>query len=130
VTEVQSPFDKILKQHDFIYILKRKRMAKRWPSLNNILPLKKTLSNEILEVVSGTLIVSSVAERRMGSLLLLLLVPLAGGLLVSHLDVMNAFPYFRSGAQEKGAECGQGEWEGREDGNSVNLDLGAVAARR
>jgi hypothetical protein len=98
--------------------------------LNNILPLKKTLSNKIEEVVSGKLTVSPVAGRRLGSLLLFVLVLLAGGLLVSHLDVTSAFPHLSLGAQEKGAEWAQGEWEGREEGNGVNLDLGAVAAGR
>jgi hypothetical protein len=82
--EGQSPFNKVLKQYDFIYIFLKKRLAKRWTPLNNIMPLKNTLGNKVHEVVSGTLIVGPVAGRRLGSLLFLLHVSLASGFLVSH----------------------------------------------
>jgi hypothetical protein len=49
------------------------------------------------------------------------------------LDVTIVFTHICSGAQEKGAGCTQGEWEGGEDGNDVDLDLNldvAGAARQ
>jgi hypothetical protein len=82
--EGQSPFNKVLKQYDFIYIFLRIKLAKRWTPLNNIMPLKKTLGNKVQEVISRTLTVGPVAGYRLGSLLCLLLVSLAGSFLVSY----------------------------------------------
>jgi hypothetical protein len=51
----QSPFDKMLKQYKFIYILLRKDLAERRTPLDNILALKRTLNEKIEEIVLGTL---------------------------------------------------------------------------
>jgi hypothetical protein len=45
--EGQSPFDKMQKKNDFINIFLRKELTERRTPLNNILTLKKTLSNKV-----------------------------------------------------------------------------------
>jgi hypothetical protein len=43
----QSPFDKMQKKNNFVNIFLRKGLTERREPLNNILTMKKTLSNKV-----------------------------------------------------------------------------------
>jgi hypothetical protein len=81
--EGQSPFDKVLKQNDFINILLRIWLMERRMPLHNIF-LLKNLGNKTKKIISGALTVCPVPICSLGFFLLLALVSLGSGFLVSH----------------------------------------------
>jgi hypothetical protein len=69
--EGQTPFGKMVKCDDFVYIFHRERFAKRGAPVNKTFFLEQTLENEFSEIVVGTRTVSPLLRRRLRLLLLL-----------------------------------------------------------
>jgi hypothetical protein len=108
--EGQFPFNKILKQDSLVDILVRIRLMERRALLNNMPFLKMTLFHKTQEVVSGALTVIPVAFRRFGLLLLLVLLPLVGGLRFTHPCGHGCLYLHKLGG------CGRGDTEVRKGG--------------
>jgi hypothetical protein len=68
--EGQTPFGKIVKCDDFIYIFHRERFAKRGAPVDKTLVLEQTLGDKFFEIVVGALTVSPLPRRRLRLLLL------------------------------------------------------------
>jgi hypothetical protein len=77
--EGQTPFGKLVKCDDFIYIFHGKRFVKRGALVDKTLVLEQTLGNKFFEVVVGALTVSPL-PRRWWRLLLLRPILLVGSL--------------------------------------------------
>jgi hypothetical protein len=70
--EGQTPFSKMVKYDDFVYIFHGERFTKRGAPVDKTLVLEQSLGNKFFEVVVGALTVSPLPRRR----LLLLLLPI------------------------------------------------------
>jgi hypothetical protein len=68
--EGQTPFGKMEKCDDFIYIFHGKRFVKRRAPVDKTLVLKQTLRNKFVEIVVGALTVSPLPKRRLRLFLL------------------------------------------------------------
>jgi hypothetical protein len=66
----QTPFDKMVKYDDFIYIFHGKRFAKIRAPVDKTPVLEQTLGNKFFEIVVGALTVSPLPRRRLRLLLL------------------------------------------------------------
>jgi hypothetical protein len=71
--EGQTPFGKMVKCDDFIYIFHGERFAKRGAPIDKTLVLEQSLGNKFIEVVEGALTVSPLPRRRLRPLLLLII---------------------------------------------------------
>jgi hypothetical protein len=69
--EGQTPFGKMVKCDDFVYIFRGERFAKRGASVDKTLVLEQSLRNKFIEVVVGALTVSPFPRRWLRLLLLL-----------------------------------------------------------
>jgi hypothetical protein len=76
--EGQTPFGKMVKCDDFVYIFNRERFAKREAPVDKTLVLEQSLGNKFLEVVVGTLTVSPLSRRRLHLFLLPILLRFLG----------------------------------------------------
>jgi hypothetical protein len=117
--EGQTPFGKMVKCDDIVYIFHGKRFAKRETPVDKTLVLKQTLRNKFFEIVVRALTVSPLSRRR---LRLLLLPILLVGSLGCHFWIHS--PRVARGLQRKGrrdlvglgfskgvkAECDFGWW--------------------
>jgi hypothetical protein len=72
--EGQTPFGKMVKCDDFVYIFHGKRFTKRGAPVDKTLVLEQTLGNKFFEVIVGALTVSPLPRRRLRLLLPILLV--------------------------------------------------------
>jgi hypothetical protein len=61
--EGQTPFGKMVKCDDFVYIFHGKRFAKRGAPVDKTFFLEQTLGNKFSEIVVGTLTVSPLPRR-------------------------------------------------------------------
>jgi hypothetical protein len=68
--EGQTPFGKMVKCDDFVYIFHGKRFAKSGAPVNKTFFLEQTLKNKFFEIVVGALTVSPLPRRRLRLLLL------------------------------------------------------------
>jgi hypothetical protein len=68
--EGQTPFGKMVKCDDFIYIFHGERFAKRGAPIDKILVLEKSLGNKLIEVIEGALTVCPLPRRQLRFLLL------------------------------------------------------------
>jgi hypothetical protein len=68
--EGQTPFGKMVKCDDFVYIFHGERFAKRGAPVDKTLILEQSLGNELIEVVEGALTVGPLPRRWMRLLLL------------------------------------------------------------
>jgi hypothetical protein len=68
--EGQTPFGKMVKCDDFVYIFHRKRFAKRGAPVDKTFILEQTLGNKFFEIVIGALTVSPLPRRWLRLLLL------------------------------------------------------------
>jgi hypothetical protein len=68
--ESQTPFGKMVKCDDFVYIFHRERFAKRGALVDKILVLEQSLGNKLIEVVKGALTVCPLPRRRLRFFLL------------------------------------------------------------
>jgi hypothetical protein len=68
--EGQTPFGKMVKCDDFVYIFHGKRFVKRGVPVDKTLVLEQSLGNKFFEVVVGALTVSPLPRRRRRLLLL------------------------------------------------------------
>jgi hypothetical protein len=71
--EGQTPFGKMVKCDDFVYIFHGERFVKRGVPVDKILVLEKTLGNKFFKIVVGTLTVSPLPRRWLRLLLSILL---------------------------------------------------------
>jgi hypothetical protein len=71
--EGQTPFGKIVKCDDFIYIFHGERFVKRGAPVDKTLILEQSLRNKFFEVVVGALTMSPLPRRRLRLLLPILL---------------------------------------------------------
>jgi hypothetical protein len=69
--EGQTPFGKMSKCDDFIYIFHGKRFVNRGAPVDKTLVLEQTLGNKFYEVIVGALTMSPLPRRRLRLLLLL-----------------------------------------------------------
>jgi hypothetical protein len=76
--EGQTPFGKIVKCDDFVYIFHGERFAKRGTSVDKILVLKQSLGNKFIEIVKGALTVCPFSRRRLRLFLLPILLRFLG----------------------------------------------------
>jgi hypothetical protein len=76
--EGQTPFGKMVKCDDFVYIFHRERFAKRGAPVDKILILKQSLGNKFIEVVKGALTVCPLSRRRLRLFLLPILLRFLG----------------------------------------------------
>jgi hypothetical protein len=76
--EGQTPFGKMVKCDDFVYIFHAKRFAKRGAPVDKTLVFEQTLRNKFFEIVVGALTVSPLPRRRLHLLLLLILLKSLG----------------------------------------------------
>jgi hypothetical protein len=67
--EGQTPFGKMVKCDDFVYICHGERFAKRGAPVDKTLVLEQSLGNKFTEVVEGALTVSPLPRRRLRLLL-------------------------------------------------------------
>jgi hypothetical protein len=63
--EGQTPFGKMVKCDDFIYIFHGERFTKRGAPVDKILVLKQSLGNKFIEVVKGSLTVCPLSRRQL-----------------------------------------------------------------
>jgi hypothetical protein len=63
--EGQTPFGKMVKCDDFVYIFHGKRFTKRGAPVDKIFFLKQTLGNNFHEIIVGALTVSPFPRRRL-----------------------------------------------------------------
>jgi hypothetical protein len=63
--EGQTPFGKMVKCDDFVYIFHGERFAKRGVPVDKILVLEQSLGNKFIEVVEGALTVGPLPRRRL-----------------------------------------------------------------
>jgi hypothetical protein len=96
--EGQTPFGKMVKCDDFIYIFHGKRFAKRRAPVDKTFFLKQTLGNKFDEIIVGALIVSPFPRRR------LRLLPFPSFSLDLLGDISGSARHSCSGVAEKGAE--------------------------
>jgi hypothetical protein len=68
--EGQTPFGKMVKYDDFVYIFHGKRFAKRGAPVDKTFFLEQTLGNKFSEIVVGALTVRPLPRRRLRLLLL------------------------------------------------------------
>jgi hypothetical protein len=68
--EGQTPFGKMVKCDDFVYIFHGKRFAKRGVPVDKTFILEQTLGNKFLKIIVGALTVSPLPRRRLRLLLL------------------------------------------------------------
>jgi hypothetical protein len=68
--EGQTPFGKMVKYDDFIYIFHGERFAKRGTPVDKTLVLEQSLGNKFIEIVDGELTVSPLPGWRLRLLLL------------------------------------------------------------
>jgi hypothetical protein len=94
--EGQTPFGKMVKCDDFIYIFHGERFAKGGAPVDKILVLKQSLRNKFIEVVKGVLIVCPLSRRR----LRLFLLPILLRFLGHHFQIRS--PRVARGLQGKG----------------------------
>jgi hypothetical protein len=66
----QTPFGKMVKCDDFVYIFHGERFAKRGAPVDKTLILEQSLGNKFIEDVEGALTVSPLPRRRLRLLLL------------------------------------------------------------
>jgi hypothetical protein len=71
--EGQTPFGKMVKCDDFVYIFHGKRFMKRGAPVNKTFVLEQTLGNKFHENIVGALTVSPLSRRWLQLLLLLIL---------------------------------------------------------
>jgi hypothetical protein len=76
--EGQTPFGKMVKCDDFVYIFHGERFAKRGAPVDKILVLKQSLGNKLIEVVKGALSVCPLSRRRLRLFLLPILLRFLG----------------------------------------------------
>jgi hypothetical protein len=60
--EGQTPFGKMVKCDDFVYIFHGERFAKRGTPVDKTLVLKQSLGNKFIEIVDGALTVSPLPD--------------------------------------------------------------------
>jgi hypothetical protein len=63
--EGQTPFGKMVKSYDFVYIFHGKRIAKRGAPIDKTFFLEQTLGNKFHEIIVGALIVSPFPKWRL-----------------------------------------------------------------
>jgi hypothetical protein len=63
--ESQTPFGKMVKYDDFVYIFHGKRFAKRGAPVDKTFFLEQTLGNKFHEIIVGALTVSPLPRRRL-----------------------------------------------------------------
>jgi hypothetical protein len=98
--EGQTPFSKMVKCDDFVYIFHGKRFAKRGAPVDKTFVLKQTHGNKFHEIIVGALTVSPFPRRQLRFLPLpILLVGPFGRAPFLYLLATSC-----SGAAEKGAE--------------------------
>jgi hypothetical protein len=68
--EGQTPFGKMVKCDDFVYIFHGERFVKRGVPVDKTLVLEQSLGNKFIEIVEGALTVSPLPRRRLRLLLL------------------------------------------------------------
>jgi hypothetical protein len=68
--EGQTPFSKMVKCDDFLYIFHGERFAKRGAPVDKTLVLEQSLGNKFIEVIEGALTVSPLPRWRLRLLLL------------------------------------------------------------
>jgi hypothetical protein len=68
--EGQTPFGKMVKYNDFVYIFHGERFAKRGAPVDKTLVLEQTLGNKFFEIIVGVLTVSPLPRRQLRLLLL------------------------------------------------------------
>jgi hypothetical protein len=68
--EGQTPFGKMVKCDDFVYIFHGERFTKRGAPVDKTLVLEQSLGNKFIEIVVGALTVSPLPRRRLRLLLL------------------------------------------------------------
>jgi hypothetical protein len=68
--EGQTPFGKMVKCDDFVYIFHGERFAKRGVPVDKTLVLEQSLRNKFIEVIEGALTVSLLPRWRLRLLLL------------------------------------------------------------
>jgi hypothetical protein len=71
--EGKTPFGKMVKCDDFVYIFHGERFAKRGTPVNKTLVLEQSLGNKLIEVVERALTVSPLPRWRLRLLLPILL---------------------------------------------------------
>jgi hypothetical protein len=76
--EGQSPFGKMVKCDDFVYIFQWERFAKRGAPVDKILVLKQSLGNKFIEVVKGALTVCPLSRQWLRLFLLPILLRFLG----------------------------------------------------
>jgi hypothetical protein len=76
--EGQTPFGKMVKCDDFVYIFHGERFTKRGAPVDKILVFKQSLGNKFIEVVKGALIVCPLSRRRLRLFLLPILLRFLG----------------------------------------------------
>jgi hypothetical protein len=79
----QTPFSKMVKCDDFIYIFHGERFSKGGALVDKILVLEKSLGNKFIEVIKGALTVCPLSRRR----LRLFLVPILLRFLRCHFQI-------------------------------------------
>jgi hypothetical protein len=76
--EGQSPFGKMVKCDDFVYIFHGERFTKGGAPVDKILVLKQSLGNKFIEVVKGALTMCPFSRRRLRLFLLPILLRFLG----------------------------------------------------
>jgi hypothetical protein len=94
--EGQTPFGKMVKCDDFVYIFYGERFAKGGALVDKILVLEQSLGNKFIEVVKGALTVCPLSKRR----LRLFLLPILLRFLGCHFQIRS--PRVARGLQGKG----------------------------
>jgi hypothetical protein len=94
--EGQTPFGKMVKCDNFIYLFHGERFAKGGAPVDKILVLKQSLGNKFIEVVKGALTVCPLSRRR----LRLFLLPILLRFLGRHFQIRS--PRVARGAAGKG----------------------------
>jgi hypothetical protein len=97
--EGQTPFGKMVKCDDFVYIFHGERIAKRGAPVDKTLVLEQTHGNKFFEIVVGTLTVSPLSKRRLRLLFLPILLVRSLG---RHFLIRS--PRVARGLWKKGAE--------------------------
>jgi hypothetical protein len=111
--EGQTPFGKMVKCDDFVYIFHGKRFAKRRALVDETFFLEQTLGNKFSEIVVGALTVSPLPRRRLCLLLLPILLVRSLG---RHFLIRS--PRVARGLRRKGRRdlAGLGLFQGGEGG--------------
>jgi hypothetical protein len=102
--EGQTPFGKMVKCDNFVYIFHGERFAKRRAPVDKILVLEQSLGNKFIEVVKGALIVCPLSRRR----LRLFLLPILLRFLGHHFQIRS--PRVAQGLRGKGRGDLGGFW--------------------